>query len=76
MADQADNLRQLVRARREWRQLVVEERSAPVSSQRFMWARLLASAKKEKAGRPSFGAQNVSFWVAQAARWALGRVVR
>ena len=33
MSDQADNLRQLVRAQREWRELTLEDPPAPVARQ-------------------------------------------
>jgi hypothetical protein len=76
MADQADNLRQLVRARREWRQLVVEGQSASAAGPRSTWTRPLGAGVGEKASRPPAGARKVGVWVVQAARWALGRVIR
>lgn len=72
MSDQADNLRQLVRAQRQWRELALQEQSATVSRPRFPDAFPLEQDKVTE-GRPRTRGKGIGVFVARAARWAFGR---
>jgi hypothetical protein len=75
MSDQADSLRQLVRARREWRELTLEELTTPVSRPRPARASFLDGGEDDE-GRPPIGGNRVGVLMVRAARWAFGRTIR
>jgi hypothetical protein len=75
MSDQADNLRQLVRARREWRETA--EEPPVVSPGTHCSARMsfLAAEAREET-RSSLARKGGGLLVALAARWAFARISR
>ncbi len=72
MSDQADSLRQLVRAQRQWRELALQEQSAALASGPFAKS---AMPQLRTAGhdRPSGPGHAVGQFVGRAVRWAVGR---
>ena len=75
MSDQADNLRQLVRAQRVWRELTLEDPPAPVPRHSARWDALLSGGKSER-DRPGERFGGVVIFAVRAARWVLGRTAR
>jgi hypothetical protein len=75
MSDQADNLRQLVRARREWRESALEELPPPVNEPRSARSLFLIRRECEDPRRRA-GAKRDGLLVTLVARWALGRISR
>ena len=75
MSDQADNLRQLVRARRAWGELALEELPPPVTVPRSGGSPLLADGASA-AAHPRAGTKRACLLVSLAARWALDRIGR
>lgn len=71
MSDQADSLRQLVRAQCQWRELALRDRRAVVSSPR------LPDASKPTPGdhddRPRIRPNGIGVFMVRAARWAFAR---
>jgi hypothetical protein len=75
MSDQADNLRQLVRARRQWREIGLEVLSSPARQPRPRRALLIAGDKSSKSDGRADGKLTGQF-LTLAARWAWGRIGR
>ena len=75
MSDQADNLRQLVRAKRVWRELTLEDPPAPVERHSATWDNLLSGGMRERA-RPGTRAGGAVVFAVRAARWVFGRSAR
>lgn len=77
MPDQADNLRQLVRAHRAWRETVLEDSPAPLAGRRWGqdWLRLADPRGDARpwGRREGWGRARL---LAIVARWVLGRVGR
>ncbi len=75
MSDQADHLRQLVRAHRAWRELARDERCAAAAVSCSKPTRLILRGQARGSG-PSTRDLSLWFWAARAARWALGHMGR
>ena len=73
MSDQADNLRQLVRARREWREAAAEPLSTPRSTP-GPFPSEEGRARREILLKPA--RKGGGLLLALAARWALARAHR
>jgi len=72
MSDQADSLRQLVRAQRQWREFTLQEQPAVVSRPRFPDASMLECGN-DNDDRPQIRGNGIGVVMARVARWALGR---
>jgi hypothetical protein len=73
MSDQADNLRQLVRARREWREAAAEPPVTPRSTPGPLLS-AVGQARREVLPKPA--RRGGGLLVTLAARWALARANR
>ena len=73
MSDQADNLRQLVRARREWREAAAEPPGTPRSSPGPF---LPAEGQAHREVVPKATRKGGGLLTALAARWAIARANR
>jgi hypothetical protein len=75
MSDQADNLRQLVRARREWRETEAGRAAGAAATLRSARESSLAA---EGRGETRFGLarKGGGLLMTLAARWALARIAR
>ena len=69
MSDQADSLRQLVRAQRQWREHTPREPPLVVSKPRFPYAFL--RERGTDTDRPRL--RGIGVFMARAARWAFAR---
>ncbi len=71
MSDQADSLRQLVRAQRQWREYTLQEQPVVVSKPRF------PDASKRERGHDEYRSRlpgcGIALFMARAARWAFAR---
>lgn len=75
MSDQADNLRRLVRARREWREAAVAPASQRVDTSRAVRETSVAPVEQgEVRARPA--PRSGGLLTVLAARWALARADR
>ncbi len=72
MSDQADSLRQLVRAQRLWREIAPREQPTRLSRTGFPVASMLKRGVENGRRLPKCGT-GVGCLVVRAARWALGR---
>lgn len=72
MSDQADSLRQLVRAQRQWREFTLQEQPAVVSRPRFPDASMLECGN-DNDDRPQIRGNGIGVVMARVARWAFGR---
>jgi len=71
MSDQADSLRQLVRAQRQWREYALREQPVAVSRPRFP-----EPSRRDRgsgADRPRRRGNGIGVLMARAARWAFAR---
>jgi len=68
MSDQADSLRQLVRAQRQWREYTLREQPVVVSRPRFPDVSMLE--RGNDADRPRLRGNGIAVFMARAARWA------
>jgi hypothetical protein len=78
MSDQADSLRQLVRAQRQWREFTLQEQPVVVSRPRFPDASMLECGNdndndNDNDDRPQVRGTGISVVMARVARWAFGR---
>ncbi|MGA7498980.1 MAG: hypothetical protein WBX00_19805 [Isosphaeraceae bacterium] len=76
MSDQADSLRQLVRAQRQWREFTLREQPVVVSRPRFPEASLLECGNdndNDNDDRPQTRGNGIGVVMARVARWAFGR---
>jgi len=71
MSDQADSLRQLVRAQRQWRELTLQKQPVVVSRPRFPDASMLERGNDDD--RPRIRGNGIGVFMARAARWACAR---
>ncbi len=71
MSDQADSLRQLVRAQRQWRELALRDEPAMASPQRLRGTFMQACGNNND--RPRIRGRGVGLFLARAARWAFPR---
>ena len=71
MSDQADSLRQLVRAQRQWRELALRDQHAMASPQRLPDAFMQACGNNND--QPRICGHGLGLFVARAARWAFAR---
>ncbi len=71
MSDQADSLRQLVRAQRQWREHTPREPPVVVSRPRFPDASLVELGTDTDRPRPR--GIGIGVFMARAARWAFAR---
>ena len=75
MSDQADNLRQLVKARREWREPTVEPALQPAGILRAARESFLVAEEQAKTrARPA--RRSGGLLMALAVRWAVARTQR
>ena len=72
MSDQADSLRQLVRAQRQWREFTLQEQPVVVSRPRFPDASMLECGN-DNDDRPPIRGNGIGVVMARVARWAFGR---
>jgi len=70
MSDQADSLRQLVRAQRQWREFTLREQPVVVSRPRFPDASTLERGNDDW---PRIRGIGIGVFMARAARWAFAR---
>ena len=73
MSDQADSLRQLVRAQRQWREFTLREQPVVVSRPRFPDASMLECGHDNDDDRPQIRGNGIGVVMARVARWAFGR---
>lgn len=73
MSDQADSLRQLVRAQRQWREFTLQEQPVVVSRPRFPDASGLEYGNDNDDDRPQIRSNGIGVVMARVARWAFGR---
>jgi hypothetical protein len=71
MSDQADSLRQLVRAQRQWREFTLREQPVVDSRPRFPDASMPERGNDDD--RPRIHGKGISVFMARAARWAFAR---
>jgi hypothetical protein len=71
MFDQADSLRRLVMAQRQWRELTLRNQPAAVSRPRLSEASL--SARGDDEDRSLVRSTGIGVFMARAARWAFTR---
>ena len=77
MSDQADHLRQLVRAHRAWRELAMEEPSATIAAGCSKPTQPMAPGTGRKGWTPGLDLSlGLGLRAAQVARWALSHVGR
>jgi len=69
MPDQADSLRQLVRAQRQWREFTPQQQPVVVSRPRFPDASVLERGNDNTRRR----VRGIGVFMARAARWAFAR---
>ncbi len=70
MSDQADSLRQLVRAQRQWREIALQEQTLAVSRSSLRDAPAFDSDNQDRWSRNPRG---IGSFLARAAWWALTR---